>query len=237
MSAVHAAGGLAATALARGGGGVLAAATAGVDLVRPAEKPLHPRGRLHRGTLVRHGRTGAGSGTRSGSPWLDDPGEHPVLVRRSRAVGLPAPLPDIHGVAVRLPGGGDSAADADVLLATTGWGPLGRFLLAPRREALRPMTTLMPYRTPRGPVLLGARPDGPLALELSWAPWRGGWRRFARLELEPDDVGDPLLSFDPVLNPLPTLGHYPAVTRLREPAYGVARARRAGRRERRSTPG
>ena len=50
-----------------------------------------------RGRIYRHGLSGAGV------PWLDEPGEDEVVVRLSRAIGLPGGLPDIHGLAVRIP--------------------------------------------------------------------------------------------------------------------------------------
>ena len=54
-----------------------------------------------RGRIYRHGLD---PGT--GVPWIDEPGEDEV-VRLSRAIGLRG-LPDIHGLAVRVPveGGG-----------------------------------------------------------------------------------------------------------------------------------
>jgi hypothetical protein len=39
--------------------------------------------------------------------------------------------------------------------------------------------------------------------------------------LTPED--DPPIRFDPIENPVPGLTNYPAVTRLREPAYAAAR--------------
>ena len=73
------------------------------------------------GRLVR-----TGSGEPSGVPWLDAVGEDEVLVRFSRAIGLPRALPDIHGIAMRVP-----AEDrfGDLLLASTGLGRLTRFVL------------------------------------------------------------------------------------------------------------
>jgi hypothetical protein len=79
-------------------------------------------------------------------------------VRESRSVGLPEGLPDIHGLAVRVTN--PDGTPGDLLLATTGWGRLTRFVLTVSRTTYgRPMTTLLPYRTDAGPVLLGARSD------------------------------------------------------------------------------
>lgn len=199
------------------GGVALAAATRAIGAVRPARKPLHPDGTVLAGRLERHGMV-----TGSGVPWLDEPGEDRVLVRLSRAIGLPSVLPDIHGLALRVltPGHG-----GDLLLATTGWSRFGRMVLVPSRTATsRPLTTLLPYRTALGPVAVGAQAAGPRDYELSWAPYAGDWQVFATLVL--GARVDEEISFDPVRNQLAGLEQYPAVTRLRERSYLRARQSR-----------
>jgi len=103
------------------GGGVLAAATHGLASLRSAAKPLHPSGEVCVGRLHRHG-----AGALAGVPWLDEPGEDGVDVRRSRAVGLPDTLPDIV-VAI----GGDRAARLAAELAD------GVFATEPKPELLQ----------------------------------------------------------------------------------------------------
>jgi hypothetical protein len=203
-----------------GGGAALGAVFRGVGAVRPASKPLHPLGRVVRGRLVRHGD---GGGT--GVPLLEEPGEDDVLVRESRSVGLPGPLPDIQGLAVRVTN--PDGSPGDLLLASTGWGALTRFVLTPSTTTYgRPLTTLFPYRTPRGPLLLGARSADPGAVRLAWALGTGAWHDFAVLEVSDQSAGDPTVSFDPVLNQVPGLEQYAGVARLREPAYRSARRSR-----------
>ena len=190
---------------------------------RPAAKPLHPQGAVVRGTLRRYG-----GGPRTGAAWLDGTGEDAVLVRESRAVGFPAPFPDIFGLAVRVPL--DASRHGDLLFASTGLGRLTRFTLtvarAPKR---RPMTTLLPYRTPTGPLLLSAVFRSATRIDLSWARGSDTWHPFAELVLGEDpaeEEADPLVSFDPVRNVLPGLATYDWVRRLREPAYATARRSR-----------
>ncbi|MDI6910051.1 hypothetical protein [Nocardioides sp.] len=211
-------------ALASAGGLLLAGTTRAVAAVRPAAKPLHPRGEVTRGRLFRSGARPA-----TGVPWLDEAGEDDVLVRRSRAIGLPVSAPDIHGLAVRVPR--PDGGYGDLLLASTGWGRLTRFVLtASRSPRRRPMTTLLPYRTARGPLVIGARATGEESFELAAAEPEGEWVRFAELRLStlpPDDTSDADVSFDPVANRLPGLEQYDAVERLREPAYHSARAGRS----------
>jgi hypothetical protein len=142
-------------------------------------------------------------------------------------MGLPAGVPDVFGLAVRVP-----AADGrygDLLLATTGLGRLTRYTLTPARSVRgRPLTTLLPYRTAAGPVLLSAVSPEESTWTLSWAVGSGPWHRFAQLTLlAPVGTGDSEISFDPVRNVLPGLDHYGWVTRLREPSYAGARRSRS----------
>ena len=115
------------------------------------------------------------------------------------------------------------------MLASTGWGPHGRFLL---RAGRRPETlffgSLLPYRSAVGPVVLGALPRADDSWVLLWARARGPWRPFAHLELGPT-LPDEKVSFDPVLNRLPGLEQYDALARLRLPAYRTARRSRSQR--------
>lgn len=206
---------------AAAGGAALAVATRATGMVRPAAKPLHPSGRVVRARLD---RLGLDPGL--GVPFLDRAGTDQVLVRLSRAVGLPEPLPDFHGLAVRVPL--DGGGHGDLLLATTGRGSVTRFLLTvSRTPGGRPMTTLLPYRTPSGAVLLGAQVVDDRHVTLSCAHWRGSWREFGQLTLAPDEVGDPGIDFDPVRHQVPGLEVPGWVSRLRAPAYSQARSSRA----------
>ena len=113
----------------------------------------------------------------------------------------------------------------DLLLATTGWSRVGRMVLLPSRSATScPLTTLLPYRTALGPVVIGAQASSPTEYELSWAPYAGEWQVFGSLAL--GARVDQELSFDPVRRQIPGLEQYPVVTRLRERAYLRARQSR-----------
>ena len=203
------------------GGQVLRGATR-IITARPAAKPLHPRGSVVAGTLRRFGAT-----DRTGAAWLDQSGAERVVVRKSRAIGLPAPAPDIFGLAIRV--SIEGGRHGDLLFASTGLGRLTRFTLTPAGSPYgRPMTTLLPYRTPAGAVLLSAVFHDATKLALAWAIRSGAWHPFAELSLHEDPVdetGMPL-SFEPALNVLPGLETYEWVRRLREPAYAAARASR-----------
>lgn len=170
-------------------------------------------------TLVRNGSAGIAV------PWLEIAGTQEVMVRISRAVGLPGAVPDIYGLALRVPITG-RGHHADLLLASTGLGRLTRFMLTAGRDITsRPLTTLLPYRSSRGPLLIGARPAAgdPLRFELLWSQWLSPWVPFAELTVHSTTGPDPDISFDPIANPLPGLDHYEWVRRLRAPAYRAAR--------------
>jgi hypothetical protein len=204
---------------------------AAVAHVRPADKPLHPRGDLHDVSIERLGLLEG-----VGVPWIDEPGQSTGLVRLSRATGLPPSLPDIHGLALRVL---DDDTPADLLFATTGLGRLTRFVLLPAQHAGQlAYTTLLPYRTPSGPVTLAARPVGADTREvtLSCAAIGGPWRSFARMILGPSTT-QVAPSFDPVLNQLPGLDYYAWATNLREGSYRAARRSRSGSAATRSTVG
>lgn len=213
----------AARAASFAGGQILRTAT-GMVAARPAAKPLHPRGKLSQGKIHRFG-----DGPTTGAAWLDQAGDDDALVRQSRAVGLPPPLPDIFGLAIRVPT--EEGHHGDMLLASTGLGRLTRFTLtsglSPRR---RPMTTLLPYRTPAGPVILSAVFQTETKVDLAWAIGSRSWHSFAEVVLddkEPDDdTADVSVSFDPIRNVLPGLEIYDWVRLLREPAYVTARRSR-----------
>lgn len=157
-----------------------------------------------------------------------------MVVRLSRATGFPAFLPDIWGLALKVPhpGGGHG----DLLLATTGTGPLGRFVVRPTRRLARPYGSVMPYRSATGALLLAAFPlaaDG-TRFELAWAALRGAWSPFAVLEvqLDWDDAPDTPVTFDPVLNHVPGLPSYGWAAQLRRFAYAASRRARGADRVR-----
>lgn len=209
--------GLAAVAAA-GGGVVLGGAAAALGALRGA-KPIHPRGAVVKASINLHSRPpelGMALGV---------PGRREAVVRFSRAIGLPESLPDIQGLALRVH---DEAGPIDVLLASTGRGSWSRWLLTLRR---RPQdgafTSLMPYRGPRGPVLLGAEPSqDPRIFVLEWATPRGPWRTFATLECErpPADAADAAIRFRPLANAPRGLGTYEWTAQLRRYGYRWAAA-------------
>lgn len=215
-------------------GRALGAAFATLAAVRRPH-PVHPHGVVLHGEIRR-----TGSPLRTGIAWIDDahPGPLPVLARASRSAGVPAPLPDVIGLAVRFDG---PEGPADLELASTGAGWPWRFVLRAHRSPSRAhLHAILPYRSPSGPVLLAARTVAPadlppypeeLAERLAAEPWRlellvarprGAWHRFGELELRrrPGPL-DPLLRFDAGRRLLPGAREYEWAHRLRQPAYDL----------------
>ena len=198
-------------------------------------KPMHPRGVVLDAVLERHG-----SAPRFGVPWLDAVGTDEVVVRMSRGAGLPAPLPDVLGLAIRMTG--DGGTPVDLLLSTTGRGPISRLIPVPRSDAAATYSSIMAYRSAAGPVRLAALPETPalpsdpepvareaaageIAFSLAAAVGTGEWRPFARLL--PTGARrplDPAFRFDAVRNAPPGLAATGPMARFREPAYATARA-------------
>lgn len=128
--------------------------------------------------------------------------EHDALVRLSRGLGLRPPLPDIFGVAVRLPDVYGGGRHQDFLLASSGEGALGRRLLRPMRSAgVGIYSSLLPYEVGRQRLLVGTRPVSGSAREfdLLVASPTGAWGAVARLTLgrRLDDSVARTLRFDP----------------------------------------
>lgn len=196
-------------------------------------KPLHPVGVVAPAVLsVSRGSVG------SGSPLLDEAGEHHCLVRASYAVGTGPEHADIEGFALRVHAGGAGAAVSDILFASTGTGSVGRHCLALRRAGAHDVqTTLFPLRVGSRGLLLRLDPldaasqPWPTRYRLSWAHGSGSWHQFAELSVAWDGRGDAPERFDPVAHPLPGTAQYPVLAWLREPAYRLARLARpsAGR--------
>ena len=192
-------------------------------------RALHPRGLMVAGTLEVAG------GAALGVPVLDVPGEHEVVARLSKGGSLPGGLPDVLGLAVRLPG------PLDVLLSTCGAVP---WLLRPRTGfTAGPYSSLVPYDTGTGSVWIVAWPEGPatstdprllpgvlgrgpLLFHLHAVRKDRAAVRVATLRVRtPRPELD--VAFDPVLNSHPALRQPGWLRRLRRGAYLGSRQARA----------
>jgi hypothetical protein len=153
---------------------------------------FHPQGVGFAATLTPI--AGAGRGAAA----LETPSR--PIVRLSRSLGLPEPLPDPCGLAFRIPDAYGPGRHQDVLLVSSAQARLARHAILPSRGFLdRPYSSLLPYRLNgdlvlliakglgdgRGPLLaeLCGRELGGLEFELGLATLTGSWRPVARLSL------------------------------------------------------
>jgi hypothetical protein len=167
-------------------------------------------------------------------------GEAEVVVRLSRALGLPEWVPEPYGLAIRFPDAYGPDAHQDFLLVTSALPPGGRHALLPARGFCDlPYSTLLPYRLRGKTVLLGARalaprpgpklgdlrerPVGGLEFELTIAGLTGAWRPVGGLalgeRLPPEQTEH--LHFDPT-NTGGGLELAGLLNRLRGPAYSAS---------------
>ncbi|MEU4830973.1 hypothetical protein [Streptosporangium sp. NPDC023615] len=201
-------------------------------------RALHPSGVTLRGVLSVEEETSRPLGVAV----LDRPGRTEVVVRLSKATSLPGALPDVLGLAVRVPDGIGPGRDLDLLLSTCCPLPVLDRLPWPRAGfTTGRYSTLVAYRHRKGSLRLVADPSGPavppdpalltagrrLVLHLVALPSRGRSWTLATLTV---DGGPPLpdVSFDPVLNAHPELRLPGWLARFRRRAYAGSREGRAG---------
>ena len=119
-----------------------------------------------------------------GAPLFDVPGEHRAIARLSRSVGLPKPLPDILGIALRVLDAHGPKRDQDFLLVTSVDLPVLHHLILP--GPLGPYgqsySCVLPYRVGDRLRLVGAVPRRP-DFDLAVAPVAGRWTPVGRIRL------------------------------------------------------
>jgi len=88
----------------------------------------------------------APAGRPTGAPFLDEAASYRAVVRFSRGVGAPDPLPDVLGLALKVRDAHGPDRDQDLLLATSASPPFGRHLLLPATSFLgRQFSSVLPY--------------------------------------------------------------------------------------------
>lgn len=174
-----------------------------------AERTFEGVARLRRGRAL-HPR-----GTLAAATWVvDEPasalgrtlgtGAHQVVVRLSRGLGLPPPLPDVHGVAVQLR---PVSGRVDLLFS----------------GSARRLSTLLPYRTDDGGlVLLELRGTAPGSFLLRERALPGAARTVGRLVVGEPRGDDPVPS-DPYRHQHPGLRPVRLLASVREAAYAGSR--------------
>ena len=161
---------------------------------------FHPNGVAYRGTfeVPEHGGS-------SGVPLFDQPGRHEATIRFSRGAGLPQPLPDLLGLALRIEDAHGRARPQDFLLITSRDAPIVHHALLPARSFFGgSYSSILAYRIGSAVRLVGAIPTiapdgagrhdmeelveradaGEVSFHLALAPLLGRWRRIGELRVE-----------------------------------------------------
>ena len=224
--------------------GVAAAALFGAASKIRRARVFHPDGAAFHATFV----VDPGAEPPTGAALFDQPGRRSAIVRLSRGAGVPEPLPDIFGFAMRVIDAHGPGLHQDLLVNTAGKG-LGRFVFVPRRgHGDGQYSSVLPYRVGEQLVLVGASalpgawsgtPNrqhdlvsaaerGELAYCVEIAPLLGGWRSVATVELGSaltDDESEGL-RFNPVENTGSGIAPVGFFQTLRRQAYRGSQAAR-----------
>lgn len=195
---------------------------------------FHPAGVLAEGTFERLAPQGEGLPVASGD----------VLGRVSKAIGLPGAVPDIAGLAWRMPSQSPSGALWDVLLASSPGGGVGRVALSPVTSWTNAtFSSLMPFGfeggvwwvrarlvTPIDSAGLGLDPirnrirSTGLDFDIEQAAGTGPFLPLARLSLRRVVPDRNAVAFDPVVNTAPGVALLPRwLTEFRRAAYRRSR--------------
>ena len=166
-------------------------------------KAFHPDGVVHEARLS---IPGAGDAP-AAAELLSRGGEHRAVVRFSRAVGLPRPIPDLLGMSLRILDAYGAGRHQDFLLVTSADLPLVHHIFLPAIDVQqRPYTSSLPYRAGEDRFLVGVVPrrdsprpggdneldrigaaaaTGRLAFDLAVAPVAGRFRPVGSLHVGP----------------------------------------------------
>jgi hypothetical protein len=204
--------------LTDGAGFVVAGILGGLAKARGG-KAVHPHGDTYSARLLIDGTDAAPAA----SQFLAIPGEWPAIVRFSRSLGLPRPLPDLLGMSIRVSDAYGEGRHQDLLFVTSVDAPVLHHLFLPAGDVQqRPYSCSLPYRAGDEKFLIGVRPDprsprpeggtelerleravrsGELRFDLVVAPLLGRFRRVGTLRLVaplPDTLD--ALRFNPPVN-------------------------------------
>ena len=202
---------------------------------------FHPRGVWFEGTV-----TGVAD---SGFPLPSEP--TPVTGRLSKGVGTAGALPDVLGLAIRIPAGPGLDGPWDLALSSSGGNRVTRLLPLPARNwTTTRYGSVMPYRwrgrlrwlcadaAPGQPPVASSLPElaallrsRPLEFTLRASTPDGGWQDVAHLSVRTAVAPRDGISFDPVRNGPAGLEVAPdALRKIREWAYEGSRRGRGARR-------
>lgn len=181
-------------------GEVVSGALAGVARLRGG-KAVHPHGVTYSARLLIEGTSDAPAA----SDLLSARGEWRSIVRFSRSLGLPRPLPDLLGMSIRVLDAYGEDGHQDFLLVTSSDLPVLHHIFLPAGDVQQRLySSSLPYRSGSRRFLIGARPhpgsprpsggdefdrleqaarSGQLRFELAIAPLLGRFERIGDLKI------------------------------------------------------
>lgn len=118
-------------------------------------KAVHPHGATHRALL----RIAGGPEAPSESTLLSTPREWPAIVRFSRSLGVPRPIPDLLGMSLRVLDAYGHGRHQDLLMVSSIDRPVLHHIFVPSADVQqRPYSSSLPYRAGDRSFIVGARP-------------------------------------------------------------------------------
>jgi hypothetical protein len=157
----------------------LSLALGGVAALRRG-KAVHPKGVVHEATLSIAGSAAAPAGV----DFLQRAAEHPAIVRFSRSIGLPRPLPDLLGMSLRVPHAHGPDRHQDFLLITSADLPVLHHVFLPATEVdQRPYSSSLPFRADDGLYLIGALPTSPKRFDFAVSSLGGRFKPVGQLQV------------------------------------------------------
>lgn len=136
-------------------GGSIGAVLALLAAVRRG-KAVHPDGVVYAARL----RIAGSAAAPAASVLLSRPAEHFAVVRFSRSLGLPRPLPDLLGMSIRVSDAYGNGRHQDFLLVSSVDRGLLHHLFLPAADVQqRPYSSSLPYRAGARRFVVGALPD------------------------------------------------------------------------------
>lgn len=218
-------------------GGVLAAIAAA-----RGGKAVHPAGVVYGASLVIDGSPDAPAG----SKLLATPARHRALMRFSRSLGVPRPIPDLLGVSLRVLDAYAAGEHQDFMLVSSVDLPVLHHIFVPASDTQqRPYSSSLPYRAGDETFVVGVVPDasaprpagddefdrlaraaatGRLTFGLAVAPVGGRFRRVGTLHVEerlPQSID--ALRFNP-FNSGGGMAPVGVLNRLRDYAYPLSQS-------------
>ncbi|HEX2104597.1 MAG TPA: hypothetical protein VHF51_13160 [Solirubrobacteraceae bacterium] len=137
-------------------GGIATGVLLGAISAARRAKAVHPHGESYVAELSVLGAATAPAG----SLLLRTAGVHRAIVRFSRSLGLPRPLPDLLGMSIRVLDAYGSGRHQDFLLVSSADLPVLHHVFLPAADTQqRPYTSSLPYRSGGTLFVVGALPD------------------------------------------------------------------------------